>query len=203
MRMTTLRFLPVLALAMATGFAQPKSTVPAKASGTPVAAIWLEFYSDFQCPFCKQLYEGTLRQVIDNYVAQKKVYLIHRDHPSPAHQYARKAAGLASAAWHVNPEKYERVCAALYGQQDTWMANGRIEDAVASVMAPAEMQRVRQLATDPKIAAEVQQELDEGIRAGVKVIPTMIITHGARRQAITGTVSYEILHKYLDQLLSK
>ena len=69
-----------------------------KAIGNPNAPITMEVFGDFQCPACRGFFEGTTKQVIDDYVIPGKVYLIHRDFPLDMHPYARQAARLANAA---------------------------------------------------------------------------------------------------------
>ena len=69
-----------------------------KTIGNPNAPITMEVFGDFQCPACRGFFEGTVKQVIDDYVIPGKVYLIHRDFPLEMHPYARQAARLANAA---------------------------------------------------------------------------------------------------------
>src|SRR6185437_14628805 len=63
-----------------------------KSLGSPSAPIRLTVYDDYECPACGQFYEQTLRQLIDTYVADGKVYLVHRDFPLPMHEFSRQAA---------------------------------------------------------------------------------------------------------------
>ena len=48
-----------------------------KALGSRGAPVTVEVFSDFQCPACRELYLKTLRRVIEDYVLNDKVYLIH------------------------------------------------------------------------------------------------------------------------------
>jgi protein-disulfide isomerase len=56
-----------------------------KTMGDPNAPITLEVFSDFQCPACKTLYEGTLQPLMKDFVVKGKVYLVHRDFPLAMH----------------------------------------------------------------------------------------------------------------------
>src|SRR5579872_6654226 len=143
----------LILFALAAGSVEQKSAAPGKAMGSPTAPITMEVFSDYECPHCKILYEDTLRPLMRDYVAKGKVYLIHRDFPLPQHTHARTAAYYAGAAARLN--KYEEAVAALFSQQTIWSQNGNIEASLSSVFNPMEMLRVRQLAKDPKIAAEV------------------------------------------------
>ena len=57
---------------------------PVKARGFANAPIMMEVYSDYQCPYCKELYEKTLTPLMAEYVDKGKVYLIHRELPNPS-----------------------------------------------------------------------------------------------------------------------
>jgi len=172
-----------------------------RAQGTATAPVVIEVFSDFECSHCKQLYEETLRPLVRDYVATGKVYLVHRDFPLPNHPHAREAACLANAAARVN--KYEEVCAALFSQQAKWSASGNVDGAVASVLNMSEMSTVRRLAKDPKIMAEVDQDMALGQKSNIHSTPTMEITYKGRTTPVSGSVSYPILSRYLNDLLSK
>jgi protein-disulfide isomerase len=190
-----------LLFAVALSGVEPKSVPAGKALGSPTAPVTLEVFSDYQCPSCKTLYEDTLKPLIHDYVFKGMVYLIHRDFPLAMHPHARAAAIYANASLRVN--KYEIVCAALFRQQAVWAANGKIDDAIATVLTPAEMQKVRALIKDPQMSVEMEQDIALGVKARVNQTPTMIFTHKGRSYPITGAVNYSILRKFIDDLLSK
>ena len=83
------------------------------------------------------------------------------------------------------------------------MADGRVWDAVASVLNPAEQQKVQKLAKDPGVAAEVRRDLADATAAGVTVTPTMIITRGSKSYPFSGVPSYNLLRSLLNDLLAK
>jgi protein-disulfide isomerase len=181
--------------------ADQKSAVAGKTLGLSTAPITIEVFSDYECTHCKQLYEETLRPLMHDYVAKGKVYFIHRDYPLPQHVNARPAACLANASRQVN--KYEEVCAALFRQQAVWSATGNIEAAVATVLTPVELTKVRLLAKDPKVIAEMEGDIALGQMIHVSQTPTMVISHKGRSSPVSGYVNYTFLKSYLDDLLSK
>jgi len=130
-----------------------------KAIGNPSAPITMEVFGDFQCPACRGFFEGTVKQVIDDYVIPGKVYLIHRDFPLEMHPYARQAARLANAATEFG--KFEAVERALYDHQDEWSTKGNIDEVIAASFTPAEFKKF------------VRSEVDESSKivkaAGIKV----------------------------------
>ena len=172
-----------------------------KTAGSPGAPITIELFSDFQCPSCKTFHEQTLRPLIRDYVATNKVYLIYRDFPLPMHPYSRQAAEFASAAARLG--KYEEVADALFANQAAWGANGKVFETVASVLTPAEAAKVRAIAKEPSIAAEIQRDVDLGRAVGVNQTPTMIVKHRSIPYPISGAVNYDLLRTFLDGRLAK
>jgi protein-disulfide isomerase len=162
--------------------------------------VSIEIFSDLQCPHCKLLYEETLRPLVDEYVSKGKVYLIHHDLALPMHAHAREAACYATAALTVN--KYEQVCAALFRTQESWGATGKIDEVVAAVLSPSEMKKVREAVKSPEVDAQLKQDFELAQKAKVQQTPTMVITHGIRTYPIPGAISYAILKRFIDQLLS-
>jgi len=62
---------------------------------------------------------------------------------------------------------------------------------------------VRALAKDPAIIAEVQQDIQAGRNANVSSTPTLILTHRSKQYRVPGGAGYEILRRFIDQLLSQ
>jgi protein-disulfide isomerase len=141
--------------------------------------------------------------MMNDYVKQGKVYLIHRDFPLTMHQHARQAATYADACLRVNHEKYEQVCSALFRQQSVWASNGLIAEAIATVLSREEMAKARALLNDPAIAAGIDQDMALGQKANVRQTPTMLISSKGRTFPVSGAVNYSILRRFLDDLLAK
>jgi protein-disulfide isomerase len=169
--------------------------------GPIMAKVTMDVYSDFQCPHCKVLAEETLNRVMEDYALKGKIRLVHHDFPLPMHQYAKQAALVAAAADKIG--KFDQVSGALFKQQDTWAANGKVEEAADSVLTPAEAKKVHELAKDPAVAAVVQRDIDLGTRLNITSTPTIILTKDLKSNRVTGSVSYVILKRYLDQLLEQ
>lgn len=200
------RFLLLLCCTLAVGAVPSQSSKSApseiiKSVGVFTAPISIEVFSDFQCPSCKALYEQTLRPLTDDYVAKGKVYLVHRDFPLPQHQHAREAACYACAAGRFG--KYEAACGVLFKRQEVWAADGKVEDTVCSVLSPSEARQVRAMAKDPQILASIDHDVQLGALAGVQRTPTMVITYKNQRYPVVGAVNYDLLRRFLDQLLAK
>jgi len=170
-----------------------------RSRGSSNAPIVIDVYSDFQCPACKMLHERTLNQLAYDYVDKGKVYLVHHEFPLPMHAHAMEAACYACAASRVG--KYQQVSDVLFRQQETWAANGKVDETVCSILTPDEAKKVRALVKDPAIVAEVKQDVQAGQSAQINQTPTMILTYRAKQYRIPGG-NYDILRRFIDQLLS-
>ena len=174
---------------------------PVKARGFANAPIMMEVYSDYQCPYCKELYEKTLTPLMAEYVDKGKVYLIHRELPNPSlHPHAVEAACYASAANHVG--KYEQAAEILFRDQEQWANSGKVDETVCRILTPEEAKKVRALAKDPSILAEVQHDVDAARAAHIESTPTVFLTFRLKQYPIPGAVSYNVLRRFIDQLLS-
>jgi protein-disulfide isomerase len=201
------------------------STPPVKAYGSSNAPITMEVFSDYECPSCRNLFEQTLRPLITGYVADGKVYLVHRDFPLPMHKYGYEAARWLNASARVG--QFPSVEAALYDNQNSWAADGDIAKYVSAAMPTEAYKRVQALmhgCADPAaagvkaasftLASQAGQscaldsyiELDRalGNKIPVQATPTFVITYkGNHLPAGAGFVSYPILKQFFDSLLSQ
>jgi protein-disulfide isomerase len=173
-----------------------------KAMGSKNAPITIEVFSDFECPACRNFYETSLKQVIDNYVNAGKVYLVHRDFPLDMHPYARQAARLANAAAELGQfEAFER---ALFDTQDKWSPNGNIDEAIASSFPPAQLKKIHDYESlhINEINASIERDRTMGIQRNVNQTPTIYVTSHGKMEALPGGgVDYKLLQQYLDFLL--
>lgn len=174
----------------------------AKAIGSPNAPITMEVFGDFECPACRSFFEGTVKQVIDDYVVPGKVYLVHHDFPLDIHPYARQAARLANAAAQLgNFEAMER---ALYDKQDEWSTKGNIDEVMATSFPPAQMKKFvdYEAAHINEINASIERDRALGISRNVNQTPTVYVTaHGKTEALPGGGVDYKLLKNYFDYLL--
>jgi protein-disulfide isomerase len=174
---------------------------PHKAFGSKSAPIILEVFSDYQCPACKSLFETTNRQLMDNYVTTGKVYLIHRDFPLPMHAYSRVAARYARAAAEIG--KIELVEKALFDNQEKWEQSGDVDGILAAVLSPADMTKVRALVKGGTLEPLIDKDFAIGQMYRVSQTPTSVFHSKGQTYPYGGAMNYEILHQFLDQLLSQ
>ena len=173
---------------------------PNHSAGVPSAPITIELYSDFQCPACKALHESTIDELRHDLVSKGKVRLVYRDIHLPMHKYARLAACYAAGAEKLGV--YDSVANKLFEMQKIWEENGKVDEIVASVVPPAQMIKLRAIAADPAIGISIDALTQNALyQTKIAGTPTMIIHHGTAADRI-GQVSYPILSKYLDELLT-
>ena len=125
-------------------------------------------FSDFQCPFCRKV-QSTLKNLLEKY--QGQVSLAYRDFPLRGRHSQAELAAEASR------------CAAEQGKfweyHDLLFANGdKLSRAGAAEMAQSlnldEKQFDACLASD-KYTKQIEQDLQDGIRAGVEGTPGIFI----------------------------
>ncbi len=194
----TLTVLALVVTAAGPAFAQSASS---RSVGPVTAAVRIDVFSDFQCPACKALHEQTIKRLKEDYARQGKIRLVHHDFPLPQHKFARQAATLAAAADKLG--KFDAVADALFLQQDTWSKTGNVDAVVDSVLTPEERKKLRELAKDPAIAAGIERDVQLGEKSQVSSTPTMIITHNGSPSPVVGVVTYTVVSRYIDSLLSK
>jgi protein-disulfide isomerase len=174
---------------------------PHKAFGSKNAPIVMEVFSDYQCPACRTLFLTTNRQLMDNYVTTGKVYLIHRDFPLPMHAYSRVAARYARAAAEIG--KIEPVEKALFENQDKWEQSGDVDGTLAAVLSSADMTKVRALVKGGTLEPLIDKDYQLGQMYRVNQTPTTVFHSKGQTYPYSSAMSYEILHTFLDQLLSQ
>jgi hypothetical protein len=202
---------------------QAEMAEPVKAIGTRGAPITMIVFSDYECPSCRSLYEQTLRPLIADYVANGKVYLVHRDFPLQMHRYSWEAARWVNAAATIG--KYPDVEAALYDNQNSWVADGNIEKYVAGVLSSSEMKHVQKLMEPcrPEVAGLrpnwtggepvadacpldifIERDYAQGMKIPVQATPTYLFMYkGQTYPAGSGVVSWPLLRQFMDQLLKQ
>ena len=190
-----------------------------KSLGNPNAPIKMIVYDDYECPVCGELYEQTLRPLINDYVASGKVYLIHRDFPLTIHLYSRQAARWVNAAARIG--KFEAVERAIFDNQMAWSEYGTenpkgiIKPFVQAALTPAEFKRVERLMQGCESNSQsqikgcvvdeaIQRDFAEGELLPVRGTPTIVISaRGQQYPPMQGVISWPILRQFFDQLLSQ
>ena len=192
-------FAPALLLAVLVTSSPSAQTQSTRAVGPVTAAVRIDLFSDFECGACKALHEQTIKRVKEEFAMKGKLRLVHHDFPLPQHKHARQAATLAAAADRLG--KFDAVADALFRQQETWSKDGSVDAVVDSVLTPEERKKLREIAKDPAILANLERDVQLGQRMKVSQTPTMIVTHDGKPNPIAGAVSYTVFSKYLNTIV--
>lgn len=187
--------------ALLAGGALAQDVEKGKILGSPSAPIRIEVYSDFACPACRNFHEQTLPTIIAEYVQPGKAYIVNREFPLAieAHKYSKAAANYAVAAGRLGI--YQPVSDALFRDQASWNATGKVWETVASVLSPDQQKRVQALVKDPTVASAVQKDVDAGMRERINSTPTLVVSHGAQKFPIPYPVNYNFLRSLLNGFL--
>jgi protein-disulfide isomerase len=140
----------------------------APVKGSATAPVTLVEFTDFQCPFCRQV-QPTLDQLLAKY--DGKVKLVYRDFPiDQLHPQARKAHEAARCAneqgkfWAYHDRLYANAPQAGPGELKTYAGE-------VGLNLPA----FERCLSSMKYQAAVQKDEEEGIRAGVTGTPTFFV----------------------------
>ena len=188
----------ILLLALALCLAAPSRIDTAKTFGNPAAPVTIELFSDFQCPSCRALHMQILPSLMRDYVVPGRAYLVYKEFPLSMHSHSKEAATYAVASARVG--KYEQVADALFQNQTSWAADGKVFETVAAALTPAEQKKVQALVKDPGVLNEVAADMQEGMEQNVNETPTLVIIRGAKRYPIRGGVNYNLLRNFLNDL---
>jgi protein-disulfide isomerase len=173
-----------------------------KQSGSPNAPVILEIYSDYECPACAAFYTRVFPQLEAEYVKTGKVRVVHRDFPLPQHPFAKLAARYANAAGETG--HYEEVVHQLFASQPEWAASGNVDGAVAHVLPPETMLKVRALVeSDAGLDATVAADLSMAGWDRINQTPTIVFVYKGTREKIAGAPSFDLLRSYLEGKLPK
>jgi protein-disulfide isomerase len=198
MKLCTLALLGLLT-AGATG----SDIIKGNAYGSPNAPMMMEVFSDFECPACKNFHDTEVPQLMRDYVATGKVYLVYRYFPLPMHRYGRVAAELVCAAAQFG--KYQQAADSLFARQQQWSVDGKVEQAVDNVLTASEQQKLKSLVKAPAVQEEINHDLEYGQAVPVPSTPTVLVTYRLRRYPMSGSgvLNYTLVKALLDDLLKK
>jgi|SRR4051794_23530323 protein-disulfide isomerase len=191
------------ALALALMLPALASAQQGKSMGNPTAPLRMDLFDDYTCPHCKMLHEQILPKIIADFVTPGKAYLVFHEFTltGPGHEHSRTASMYAAAAARVG--KYQQVSDALFATQSSWAMSGKVWEAVAPALTPAEQKKVLALMSDPSIAAEVQRDLDQGAAAHVDRTPTLVMTRKGKVTPWSAWQDYGLFKSMADMLLAK
>jgi protein-disulfide isomerase len=191
----------LLATGALTGAGEPEVHGAADATVTPAigpddAPVTLEYYSDFQCPFCRRVAEEVLPVIVAEYVDSGQAQLRWRDFPGLGAESVQ--AALAARAAHEQGRfwEYHDLLYAIQGQRgsgtytpDRLLALARELDLDAETF--------QENLASARGAEAIESDFAEGQRLGVTGTPTLIING----QAIVGAQPVSVYRSVIDEAL--
>jgi len=170
--------------------------------GSANAPVTIAFWSDFQCPFCKNFELGTLPQIIKNYVDTGKVKIVFMDFTFLGND-STTAALYSRSVWKLYPDQYFAWRTAMYTAQDQegdqGFGNAASIDTLDATVSGIDAAKV---AADVKANASTYQaaidaDKAEAQKAGVNATPSFVIG----TQIIQGAYPYANFQAAIDAAL--
>jgi len=160
-------------------------------SGKNGAPIEIVLFSDFQCPYCKQLH-GPLSQLGRNH--PNDVLITHKHFPIPGHALGERAAvGSYCASKQGKFKEYYDSVFTTEGRLDS----GRLDFIPIQIGLDAVV--FKSCIEDPATQIAVDEDKNEGKRIGIRATPTMVING----KIYPGAMSYERLQGIVTGLQAK
>jgi protein-disulfide isomerase len=170
--------------------------------GKADAPITIAFWSDFQCPFCKNFTVSSLPQIIANYVDTGKAKVVFMDFAFLGED-SITAAEYSRAVWKLYPDQYLAWHTAMYDAQDAEGDQG-FGDAASIDKLNATISGIdaTKVAADVKAngstyRAEADADKNEAAKAGINATPSFVIG----TQMIAGAYPYPTFQEAIDALL--
>lgn len=139
--------------------------------GSLDAAILLEEFSDFQCPFCGRFTEQTLPRLTENQIANGDVLLVYYDFPLESiHPQAFAAANAARCAGEQGADVYWQMHDLLYQNMGEWGMSNPDPVFVSfaeqlSIDAGAFQECQSELRYSDEINADIEHATSRGVRS--------------------------------------
>jgi protein-disulfide isomerase len=190
-----------------TGNNQPTGPVDVDEGHLPIlgnkdAKVTVVEFSDFQCPFCEQLFTESLGKIKEEYADTGKIKFAYRHFPlTDIHPNAQKAAEASECAneqgnfWDYHDQ--------LFANQKDWEALSE-DQALEKYVEYANAiglngESLRECVNSDKMAGKVQDDIDAAIKAGVSGTPATFVNG----MLVSGAVPYEEFKAQIDAALEK
>lgn len=170
--------------------------------GNKDAKVEVVEFSDFQCPFCKSLYDEALVQIKKDYVDTGKIKFSYRHYPLESiHPNAKKAAEASECANEQG--KFWEFHDQLFENQADWESLSSA-DAVNKFSEYAgtvgiDGATLAECVNSGRMAKQVEDDLADGTKAGVDGTPATFING----MMISGAAPYDDFKKEIEKQLAK
>lgn len=186
---------------------QPAGPVDVSEGNLPIlgnkdAKVTIVEFSDFQCPFCKQMFDEALPQIKKEYIDTGKAKFAFRHYPLVSiHPNAQKAAEAAECA--NDQDKFWEYHDQLFTNQADWESLPAA-DALNKYVEYANVigingEELRECVSSGRMAENVQKDIADGDKVGVDGTPASFV-NGI---LISGAVPFEEFKTQIEAALAE
>ncbi|MCS7039028.1 MAG: DsbA family protein [Anaerolineae bacterium] len=167
--------------------------------GDANAPVLIVEFSDYQCPFCLRHFQQTMPKLREQYIDTGKVRYVFKDFPLDSiHPQARKAAEAANCAGKQG--QYWPMHDRLFAEQNRWAENNEAVTVFKQLATELGLDAAAFAACldGGETAAEIEEDLQEGLLAGVQGTPAFFING----RFISGAQPFEVFQQVIEQMLA-
>lgn len=161
-------------------------------NNAPVAIIE---YSDFECPYCKEVHP-LLKEILETYKGEVK--WVYRHFPLPNHSFAQAAAEASECAGEQG--KFWEYADTLFATQSLFSDDYFLSLALKMGIDRANFEDCM---SKGRYRWKVEQERIQAITAGATGTPFSIVLFQGQSLPISGAFSRESITQMLDSILGK
>lgn len=145
--------------------------------GNPSAAVVLEEFSDYQCPFCSRFFNQTLPGLKSDQIASGEVMLLFYDFPiSSIHPQAVAAANAARCAGEQGAVAFWSMHDLMFSNPEQWSNSNAVQvfEGYAEQIE-LDMEAFTACQNANKYAGRIQADIELGQQRGVNSTPSFFI----------------------------
>ena len=164
--------------------------------GDPNAPVTVIEFSDYQCPFCKKLFDETETVIRTKYIETGKVKMVLRDFPlEQIHPFARAASEAAECA--KDQGRYWEYHDALFAKQSLMTGDAAFFSGIAKELG-FNVKEFDSCVSTRKYKDEVDKDIQDGIAAGVQGTPATFING----KLVSGAVPVSVFESEIEAALA-
>jgi protein-disulfide isomerase len=169
--------------------------------GKADAPVTIAYWSDYQCPFCKEFETGTLPSIIKDYVQKNNVKIVFKDFNFLGPD--SNTAGLyARSVWSLYPSRFFAWREAMYNKQDAenkGFGDGQSIIALTKTVSGIDAAKIQAdvAKNTEKYQEEINADKTEGAKFGIGGTPSFIIG----TNLIPGSLPYDSFKQVINALL--